>query len=126
MADIVDNNHDLMNKILHRTLWAAVNNNTVFDVLYLSTTSGQENRQPKRYYQNRKILKEGYRMEVPNQALLRDLHALRMKYKKGERHNILHSAPVNALNMNGNNYPEQPEVFLGELYCRLGHYARLT
>jgi soluble lytic murein transglycosylase-like protein len=34
-------------------------------------------------------------MTIANQVLLRDLHTLGLKYKKGERRNILHDAEKN-------------------------------
>ena len=82
-------------------------------------------------------LEEQRNIVVSYDVLLKDLHTMKLTYKKGERRNILHDSPANIeyryrysnerlKNQNGNKQPIQPEVFLDESYCHLDHHVGKT
>lgn len=84
-----------------------------------------------------KRLEDSYHIKVSYSVLLRDIHALRFKYGKGIRRNILHDSPTNVLyrevyvnerlaNINGRFNPDLPEVFLDESYCHVDHSTGRT
>lgn len=83
------------------------------------------------------VLEQAYHIKVSYSVLLRDIHALRFKYQKGTRINILHDAQTNVMyrgvyvkerlaNINGKFNPDQPEVFLDESYCHVDHSTQKT
>ncbi|KAI8365039.1 hypothetical protein EDC96DRAFT_593506 [Choanephora cucurbitarum] len=72
---------------------------------------------------------------ISKASLLKDLHSIGLKYKTGDRKNIMHDSINNIAyrhmyvcnrleNINGRDQLIRPEVFLNESYCHVNHHAK--
>ncbi|KAI8887163.1 hypothetical protein K501DRAFT_330756 [Backusella circina FSU 941] len=79
-------------------------------------------------------LNYSFNLQASFQTLLRDLHCLDFKHRKGKNFNVLHDKPCNVeykhdyvnkrlMNANNKDHPIQPEVFLDESYCHVDRHT---
>jgi transposase len=76
-------------------------------------------------------------IDISKETLRRQLIKIGLYYGKGERRNILHETVQNVAfrarylrhrmaNLNANQLPQLPEIFLDESYCHVDHQQKLT